>query len=116
MTPEQRLAAHVEQFNDCVASREFGPYVELFAADGCLKLLGVEPDAAACLYEGHDQIAAACAGPFAEDAMRVMNVIAAKPAMATFDYGRVTAPKDVAGQIIIKWHDDRVTLMTVTRQ
>ena len=116
MTPEQRLADHVARFNDCVATREFGPYVELFTADGCLKLLGVEPEATACLYEGREQIAVACHGPFTEDALEVMNVIAAKPAMATFDYGRAAAPKDVAGQIIIKWADDGVTSMTVTRQ
>lgn len=116
MTPHERLTDHVARFNDCVATREFAPYVELFTVDGRLKLLGVEPEAGTCLYEGRRQIAVACDGPFARHALRVVNVIATKPAMATFDYGHPSAPRDVAGQIILKWSPEGVTSMTVTRQ
>lgn len=116
MTPDERLSEHVDRFNACVRTGQFGPYAELFAEDGRLKLLGSDQEPPASVYEGHEQIVRACERSLADDTLRIVTVIAASANAATFDYGRGRAPKVIAGQIILKWVDGQVTSMTVTMQ
>ena len=113
MTPQERLEHHVDRLNEGARTGRFEAYSELFAADGTLKLLGTGRSPAT-KAEGRQAIARACAEVFDGQQVRVATVIAATDASATFDYAWVSAPKDVAGQMIVKWQGDELTCVTVT--
>ena len=113
MTPQERLEDHVERLNDGARTGRFDAFSKLFADDGTLKLLGTGRGPAT-RAEGPDDIAATCAEVFDGRPMRVVTVIAASTESATFDYAWTTAPKEVAGQMIMKWAGDRVSCVTVT--
>ena len=116
MTPEERLTRHVDRFNASVRTGDFGAYTELFAAEGQLKVVADDQHPATGVYRGRDEIKTVLAGSLAGDTLKIVSVIAAKNESATFDYARGKRPKAVAGQIILKWQDERVSSMTITMQ
>ncbi len=117
MTPEERLTGHVDQLNASVRAGHFDSYARLFAPDARLRMVGTTGEHAADgVYAGRDEIAAACERWLAGDTLRVVSVIAVTPVSSTFDYARGRSPKDVAGQIILRWRDGHVTSMTMTVQ
>lgn len=113
MTPQERLEDHVEQFNAGVRSGRFDDYGELFAPDGMLKLLGTGKSPAT-MANGPQEIAEACEQVFAGRPLQIVSVISATPESATFDYAWSQAPKDVAGQMILKWRGGKVACLIVT--
>lgn len=105
----------MEQLNACLRTGVFDPWADHFADEGELKLVGGDLDSPS-VYRGQDAIAAACERVWGtrHDGVRVVTVIAASPESATFDYAWRSSPKSVAGQMILKWDDGRITRMTVT--
>ena len=113
MTPQERLDRQVQVFNVGVHSGDFSSYSELFLPDAEMKLVG-GPQPGQGNYHGRREIARACASMFPDDSMRILSVISAKPESATVDYAWDTRPKDVAGQMIVKWTDELIRCLTVT--
>lgn len=116
MTPDQRLTGHVDHFNACVRAGHFDSYARLFAPDARMRVVGTAGERADGLYAGRDEIAAACERWLASDTLRVVTVIAVTRDSSTFDYARGHSPKDIAGQIILRWRDGHVASMTMTVQ
>lgn len=113
MTPQERLDQQVVAFNVGARSGDFGAYSEMFLPDGELKLVG-GTELGQSRYLGRSEIAAACTQVFGERCMRILSVISAKPESATVDYAWEGRPKDVAGQMIVRWRNGLIRCMTVT--
>lgn len=114
MTPEERLTGHIDQFNACVRAGHFDSYARLFTTDARMRLLGTADERAEGVHEGRQEIAAACQRWLGRDTLRIMTIIAVTDESSTFDYARGQSPKDLAGQIILRWRDGRASSMTVT--
>jgi hypothetical protein len=114
MTPQELLEHQVDRFNASARAGDFGSYSEMFTGDGVLKLLGGDQDAEDTRYRGRPEIADACARLFTDRGMRIVTVISAKPVSATVDYAWASAPKEIAGQMIVKWSDEKISCLTIT--
>lgn len=114
MTPHELLEHQVDRFNASARTGHFDSCRDMFTDDGVIKLLGGDQAAGATSYRGHHEIADACARIFTDRGMHIVTVIAAKPESATVDYAWASSPKDVAGQMIVKWTDKKIRCLTVT--
>lgn len=105
----------MEQLNACLRTGAYVPWADRFTADGELKLVGGDLDSPN-VHRGRDAIVAACERVWGirDDGVRIVAVIAASPDSATFDYAWRSAPKSVAGQMILRWDGEGVTRTTVT--
>lgn len=114
-SPEDLLSEHVEQLNACIRTGVYLPWADRFADDGELKLVGGDLNSPN-VHRGHEAIATAWERVWGarDDGVRIVTVIAASPESATVDYAWRSAPKSVAGQMIVKWDHGRIARMTVT--
>ena len=112
MTPEERLEHQLDTYNACVETGDFSPYSELFAPQGAMKLVGGAEDAQG-RYVGRADIRDVCAVVFTDRAMRLLSIISAKQEAATVDYAWQAEPREIAGQMIVKWNEELISNMTV---